>query len=77
MPVESYTGDAVNLPRPDEIPNVDLEVMNYHRPIIGTFHAKYMVVDRRVAILQRSVCPNMEIFALLKPVPAATIFKIA
>ena len=22
---------------------------NYHRPIMGTFHAKYMVIDRRIA----------------------------
>jgi phosphatidylserine/phosphatidylglycerophosphate/cardiolipin synthase-like enzyme len=39
-------------PAPDEIPNVDLEVMNYHRPVVGTFHSKFMVVDRRLAICQ-------------------------
>lgn len=49
----------MRLPHPEEVPNLDLEVMNYHRPVVGTFHAKYMVVDRRIAILQRFVCPNM------------------
>lgn len=49
---KAYTGKAVNLPRPEEIPNVDLEVINYHQPMLGTFHAKYMVVDRKIAILQ-------------------------
>jgi len=49
----------VRLPHPEEIPNLDLEVMNYHRPVVGTFHAKYMVVDRRIAILQRFVYPDM------------------
>jgi hypothetical protein len=26
---------SVNLPTKDEIPNVDLEVVNYHRPVLG------------------------------------------
>ena len=26
-------------------------LQNYHRPIVGTFHAKYMVIDRRVACI--------------------------
>lgn len=47
-----YTGQAVGLPACDEIPNIDLQVMNYHQPLLGTFHAKYMIVDRRVAVLQ-------------------------
>ncbi|KAI7914537.1 phospholipase D Active site motif protein [Pyricularia oryzae] len=52
VPEKDYTGKAVGLPKPSEIPNVDLEVMNYHNPLLGTFHAKYMVVDRRIAVLQ-------------------------
>ncbi len=43
---------AVNLPRQEGIPNIDLQVMNYHTPLLGTYHCKYMVVDRRVAVLQ-------------------------
>ncbi|KAH6632262.1 hypothetical protein F5144DRAFT_612750 [Chaetomium tenue] len=46
------TGKDVNLPSANEIPNIDLEVMNYHTPLMGTFHAKYMVVDRKIAVLQ-------------------------
>lgn len=49
---KEYTGKNVGLPAKHEIPNIDLEVMNYHDPMLGTFHAKYMVVDRRLAILQ-------------------------
>ena len=49
--VKTYTGAKVKLPAPDEIPGVDLEVQNYHVPPVGTFHAKYMVVDRKVALL--------------------------
>lgn len=49
---KEYTGNKVNIPPPEEIPNIDLQVMNYHHPLLGTFHAKYMVVDRKIAILQ-------------------------
>ncbi|KAF2714268.1 hypothetical protein K504DRAFT_473363 [Pleomassaria siparia CBS 279.74] len=52
MSVEQYTADAVKLPAPSAIPNIDLEVQNFHRPMLGTFHAKYMVVDRKIAIVQ-------------------------
>lgn len=49
---KDYTGSKVNIPAPEEIPNIDLQVMNYHHPLLGTFHAKYMIVDRKIAILQ-------------------------
>lgn len=49
---KEYTGKAVGLPSRDEIPHIDLEAMNYHDPLLGTFHAKYMVVDRKIAVLQ-------------------------
>ncbi|KAK1836892.1 hypothetical protein QBC39DRAFT_403003 [Podospora conica] len=49
---KEYTGKNVKLPASEDIPNIDLQVMNYHQPIVGTFHAKYMVVDRKIALLQ-------------------------
>ncbi|BCS24462.1 IQ calmodulin-binding motif protein [Aspergillus puulaauensis] len=51
---KKYVGGKVNLPTSDEIPHLDMQVINYHRPIIGTFHAKFMIVDRRIALLQSS-----------------------
>ena len=42
----------IQIPSPEELPNLDLEVVNYHRPMLGTFHAKFMVVDRKIAIVQ-------------------------
>jgi hypothetical protein len=44
VPPSVYTGGEIKLPAPDKIPNLDLEVVNYHRPVLGTFHAKYCVV---------------------------------
>jgi len=52
MKEREYTTTAVNLPADREIPYIDLEVQNYHRPVLGTFHAKFMMVDRRIAIVQ-------------------------
>ena len=51
VPEKEYTGIAVNLPHAHEIPYVDLQVMNYHHPMLGTFHCKFMVVDRRIAVV--------------------------
>jgi phosphatidylserine/phosphatidylglycerophosphate/cardiolipin synthase-like enzyme len=42
-----YSSGKVCLPSPAEIPNIDLEVINFHRPTFGTFHSKFMVVDRK------------------------------
>jgi phosphatidylserine/phosphatidylglycerophosphate/cardiolipin synthase-like enzyme len=52
VPEKTYTGEKVKLPAPHEIPGIVMEVVNYHVPPVGTFHAKYMVVDRKFAILQ-------------------------
>ncbi|XHG03690.1 hypothetical protein AWENTII_006989 [Aspergillus wentii] len=51
---KQYISEKVKLPPAEEIPNIDLQVINYHRPIFGTFHAKFVVFDRRVALLQSS-----------------------
>jgi phosphatidylserine/phosphatidylglycerophosphate/cardiolipin synthase-like enzyme len=52
VPEKEALGKSVALPHPDEIPNLELEVINFHTPIFGTFHCKYMVVDRKYAVLQ-------------------------
>lgn len=57
-----WTSDVIKLPKPEDIPNLDLEIVNYHRPMLGTFHAKFMVVDRRIALVQSNniqVSPNL------------------
>ncbi|KAL3489397.1 hypothetical protein BJX62DRAFT_252694 [Aspergillus germanicus] len=51
---KSYVAGKVQLPASEEIPNIDLQVINYHRPIFGTFHAKFMIVDRRIGLIQSS-----------------------
>ncbi|KAF5388467.1 hypothetical protein D9757_004627 [Collybiopsis confluens] len=50
LPAE-YSGPKVAIPPPDQVPNIDIQVVNYHVPMLGTFHSKFMVVDREVALL--------------------------
>ncbi|KAL1305109.1 hypothetical protein AAFC00_002038 [Neodothiora populina] len=47
-----YIGPNVRLPSKSDCPNLDLEVVNYHRAVLGTFHSKFMVVDRKIGIVQ-------------------------
>lgn len=48
---EEFASKNIQIPSPEEIPCIDLEVMNFHRPMMGTFHAKYMIVDRKIAVV--------------------------
>ncbi|KAF3931599.1 hypothetical protein ABW19_dt0210126 [Dactylella cylindrospora] len=60
---EEYSGDKVQIPRHEEVRGLTLQVVNYHVPAVGTFHAKWMVVDGRVAVLNSNNIqdvPNME-----------------
>ena len=55
-----------DIPLPDEIPHISLQVNNYHRMIMGTFHSKFMIVDRRLALLNSNNIqdrPNLEMMS--------------
>jgi phosphatidylserine/phosphatidylglycerophosphate/cardiolipin synthase-like enzyme len=54
---KAYTGKSIQLPHPDEIPNLDFEVVSFHKLVLGTLHAKFCVVDRKVAAVMSN---NME-----------------
>lgn len=54
---EAYTAKAIQLPSPSEIPNLDFEVISLHKPVLGTLHAKFCVVDRKIAAVMSN---NME-----------------
>jgi phosphatidylserine/phosphatidylglycerophosphate/cardiolipin synthase-like enzyme len=53
----AYTGKAIQLPHPEEIPNLDFEVISLHKMVLGTLHAKFCVVDRKIAAVMSN---NME-----------------
>lgn len=51
------------LPTEDDIPYLSVEILNYHRPLMGTFHAKLLLVDRQVAVINSNNIqdrPNLE-----------------
>ncbi|MCJ1353303.1 MAG: hypothetical protein MMC33_003288 [Icmadophila ericetorum] len=52
-----YSGEKIQLPKPEEVPNLDMEVSSLHVPLLGTLHAKFMVVDRQIGIVESN---NME-----------------
>lgn len=49
---EEATSPKVRLPAKEEIPNIDLEIVNYHVAWMGTLHSKFMIVDRKIALLE-------------------------
>jgi phosphatidylserine/phosphatidylglycerophosphate/cardiolipin synthase-like enzyme len=80
VPEKEYLGKAVALPAPEDIPNIDLQVMNYHRPMLGTFHCKYMVVDRKYAVLQSNNIQdndNMEMMTHLEGPIVDSLYDMA
>jgi phosphatidylserine/phosphatidylglycerophosphate/cardiolipin synthase-like enzyme len=64
LPINKWTD--YDIPLPNEIPNISLQINNFHRIIMGTFHAKFMVVDRRIALLNSNNIqdrPNLEMMS--------------
>jgi len=78
--VKPVSWSKIGLPTEDEIPGVALEVINYHRPLVGTFHAKYLIVDRRVACLNSNNVqdrPNVEMMVQLEGPVVDSIYDMA
>lgn len=70
MSVKPETWAPLGLPHPKDVPNLSIEVINFHRPLLGTFHQKSLVVDRRVALLNSNNIqdrPNLEVRPLAHP----------
>ncbi|GAA6034084.1 hypothetical protein JCM8097_000685 [Rhodosporidiobolus ruineniae] len=69
VPVTPQTWGPLGLPMPEEVPNLSLQVINFHRPLLGTFHQKAMVVDRKIALLNSNNIqdrPNLEMMVHLE-----------
>jgi phosphatidylserine/phosphatidylglycerophosphate/cardiolipin synthase-like enzyme len=67
------------LPPPEELPNISLQVINFHRPLLGTFHQKALVVDRKVALLNSNNIqdrPNIEVSGLTEQKGSITISQL-
>ncbi|KAF3311927.1 hypothetical protein TWF173_007599 [Orbilia oligospora] len=48
---KEFNSEKVQIPKPEEVQGITLQVLNFHIPPVGTFHAKWMVVDGKIAVL--------------------------
>ncbi|GAA5820248.1 hypothetical protein JCM11251_005543 [Rhodosporidiobolus azoricus] len=67
--VKPETWIPLGLPDPAEVPHLSLQVINFHRPLLGTFHQKSLVVDRKIALLNSNNIqdrPNLEMMVHLE-----------
>ncbi|GAA6064331.1 hypothetical protein JCM10212_003576 [Sporobolomyces blumeae] len=67
--VNPSTWIPLGLPDPKDVPHLSLQVVNFHRPLVGTFHQKAMVVDRKIALLNSNNIqdrPNLEMMIHLE-----------
>ncbi|KAG2101086.1 uncharacterized protein F5147DRAFT_709739 [Suillus discolor] len=65
----AMASDEVKLPKRSDMPGIDFELVNFHQPVFGTFHCKFMIVDRKVALLNSNNIqdrPNMEMMIHLE-----------
>lgn len=79
-PVTSSTWVPLDFPDPKEIPGLDLEVVNFHRVLLGTFHAKFLIVDRKVALINSNNIqdrPNLELMSHLEGPIVDSFYEVA
>lgn len=58
----------------------DMQVLNYHRLLLGTFHAKFLVVDRKAALLCSNNIqdrPNLEMMVHLEGEVVQSLYDTA
>ncbi|SCZ88120.1 BZ3500_MvSof-1268-A1-R1_Chr2-1g04202 [Microbotryum saponariae] len=59
----------LGVPSPSEVPNLSIQIINFHRPPLGTFHQKALVVDRKIALINSNNIqdrPNVEMMVHLE-----------
>ncbi|KAH9448627.1 hypothetical protein Pst134EA_027927 [Puccinia striiformis f. sp. tritici] len=59
----------LGLPDTNDIPNLELEVINFHKGLLGTSHSKVLIVDRNIALLNSNNMqgrPNLEMMTHLE-----------
>ena len=79
-PVPPEKWGSVGLPRPEDLKGIRMEVVNYHRPPLGTFHAKYLVVDRKIACINSNNVqdrPNIEMCLHLEGQVVESFYDVA
>lgn len=79
-PVKEDGWAALHIPLPDEIPGLSLEVINFHKVLLGTFHAKFLIVDRKVVLINSNNIqdrPNLELMTHLEGPIVDSFYEVA
>ncbi|WVQ77830.1 hypothetical protein IAR50_007523 [Cryptococcus sp. DSM 104548] len=78
VPPSGWT--PLDLPGKDAIPGLNLEVINFHKVLLGTFHAKFLIVDRKVALINSNNIqdrPNLELMSHFEGPIVDAFYEIA
>ncbi|KAM0438589.1 hypothetical protein ACHAPT_001341 [Fusarium lateritium] len=76
----TFASHSIQLPAPEEVPFLDLEVTSLHRLVLGTLHAKFCIVDRRIAAIMSNNIEdndNMEMMTHLEGPVVDSIYDTA
>ncbi|KAL7418972.1 hypothetical protein Q5752_006656 [Cryptotrichosporon argae] len=78
VPPKGWT--PLKFPAEDEIPGLHMEVINFHKVLLGTFHAKFLIVDRKVALINSNNIqdrPNLELMSHLEGPIVDAFYEVA
>ncbi|ORX35632.1 hypothetical protein BD324DRAFT_630908 [Kockovaella imperatae] len=79
-PVDPQKWAPLHLPTKEEVQGLHLEIINFHKVLLGTFHAKFLIVDRKVALLNSNNIqdrPNLELMTHLEGPVVDAFYEIA
>ncbi|EGN98553.1 hypothetical protein SERLA73DRAFT_183614 [Serpula lacrymans var. lacrymans S7.3] len=80
VPEKEWLSEEVQLPKQSDMPWVDFQLVNFHQPVFGTFHSKFMVVDRKVGLLCSNNIqdrPNYEMMVHLEGPIVDSMYDVA
>lgn len=79
-PVKPAEWIKLDLPDPEQVPGLHLEVINFHKVLLGTFHVKFLIIDRKVVLINSCNIqdrPNLEMMTHLEGPVVDSFYDIA
>ncbi|OWZ78847.1 hypothetical protein C366_02346 [Cryptococcus neoformans Tu401-1] len=79
-PVRHSEWTPLDLPAKEDTKGLDMEVINFHKVLLGTFHAKFLIVDRKVALINSNNIqdrPNLELMSHFEGPVVDAFYEIA
>ncbi|KLT45387.1 hypothetical protein CC85DRAFT_306614 [Cutaneotrichosporon oleaginosum] len=79
-PVSTAVWTKLDLPDAKDVPGLHLEVINFHKVLLGTFHVKFLIVDRKVVLINSCNIqdrPNLEMMTHLEGPVVDSFYDVA